>query len=72
MLNGQEIEKLSLVKNIKNRFNQNRQITKNNVLKNLADINIWKWYKPWNGKFDNFKFEEMDVASHLIIEIKVI
>ena len=32
------------------------------MLKNLADINIWKWYKPWNGKFDNFKFEEMDVA----------
>ena len=62
VLNGQEIEKLSFVENIKNRFNQNRQITKNNVLKNLADINIWKWYKPWNGKFDDFKFEEMDVA----------
>jgi len=62
VLNGQEIEKLSLVENIKNRFNQNKQITKNNVLKNLADINIWKWYKPWNGKFDDFKFEEMDVA----------
>ena len=62
VLNGQEIEKLSFIENIKNRFNQNRQITKNNVLKNLADINIWKWYKPWNGKFDDFKFEEMDVA----------
>ena len=62
VLNGQEIEKLSFIENVKNRFDQNRKITKNNVLKNLADINIWKWYKPWNGKFDNFKFEEMDVA----------
>ena len=62
VLNGQEIEKLSFIENVKNRFDQNRKITKNNVLKNLADINIWKWYKPWNGKFDDFKFEEMDVA----------
>lgn len=60
VLNGNEIKKVNLFQSTKNRLDKNRPITKNNILRNLADINIWKWYKPWNGKYNDLKFSEME------------
>ena len=60
VLNGNEIKKVNLFQAIKNRFDKKRPITKNNILRNLADINTWKWYKPWNGKYNDLKFSEME------------
>ena len=60
VLNGNEIKKVNLFQSTKNRFDKKRPITKNNILRNLADINIWKWYKPWNGKYNDLKFLEME------------
>ena len=60
VLNGNEIKKVNLFQSTKNRFDKKRPITKNNILRNLADINIWKWYKPWNGKYNDLKFSEME------------
>tara|TARA_B100000674_G_scaffold433523_1_gene392000 strand:- start:423 stop:2912 length:2490 start_codon:yes stop_codon:yes gene_type:complete len=60
ILNGNEIEKINFINMTRNNFNKNKLITKNNILKNLAEINIWKWYKPWNGKYNDLKFLEME------------
>jgi len=60
VLNGNEIKKVNLFQATKNRFDKKRPITKNNILRNLADINTWKWYKPWNGKYNDLKFSEME------------
>ena len=60
VLNGNEIKKVNLFQATKNRFDKKRPITKNNILRNLAEINIWKWYKPWNGKYNDLKFSEME------------
>ena len=60
VLNGNEIKKVNLFQATKNRFDKKRPITKNNILRNLADINTWKWYQPWNGKYNDLKFSEME------------
>ncbi len=62
ILNKNEIEKDNLFYSIVNRINNKHVINKNEILKNLADINVWKWYKPWNGKYNDIKFEEMETA----------
>ena len=59
ILNDQVLDKINIVASIQNRFNKKNDIIKNDILKNLADINIWKWYMPWRGNYNDDKLEEM-------------
>lgn len=58
-VDNKELNNLNLKDLIKSRFNRNVDINKNNILKNLAEINIWKWYAPWKGKYDINKLDQM-------------
>lgn len=58
-VDNKELNNLNLEDLIKSRFNRNVDINKNNILKNLAEINIWKWYAPWKGKYDINKLDQM-------------
>ena len=59
IVNNQELNNINTINLIKSRFNKDAGIIKNNILKNLADINIWKWYTPWRGNYNDDKLEGM-------------
>tara|TARA_B110000263_G_scaffold249371_1_gene266797 strand:+ start:348 stop:2840 length:2493 start_codon:yes stop_codon:yes gene_type:complete len=59
IVNDQILDNINIINLIKARFNKDTDIIKNNILKNLADINIWKWYTPWRGNYNDDKLEEM-------------
>ena len=58
-VDNKELNNLNIEDLIKSRLNRNVEINKNNILKNLADIDIWKWYTPWKGKYDANKLDQM-------------
>ncbi len=59
IVNDQVLDNMTVIGLIKNRFSEDTNIIKNDILKNLADISIWKWYTPWRGNYNNDKLEEM-------------
>lgn len=58
-VDNKELNNLNIEELIKSRLNRNVDINKNNILKNLADIDIWKWYTPWKGKYNTNKLDQM-------------
>lgn len=58
-VDNKELNNLNIEDLIKSRLNRNVEINKNNILKNLADIDIWKWYTPWKGKYNTNKLDQM-------------
>ena len=54
--NGAIIRSSNFFKNI---FSSNDQIIKNKILKNLGEIKMWKWYLPWQGKYNQEKLNSM-------------
>ncbi|OUT37964.1 MAG: outer membrane protein assembly factor BamA [bacterium TMED6] len=58
-VDNKELNNLNIEDLIKSRLNRNVDINKNNILKNLADIDIWKWYTPWKGKYNTNKLDQM-------------
>lgn len=58
-VDNKELNNLNIEDLIKSRLNRSVEINKNNILKNLADIDIWKWYTPWKGKYNTNKLDQM-------------
>ena len=54
IVNDQVLDNMNVIALIQNRVNK-----KNDIIKNLADINVWKWYTPWRGNYNEDKLEEM-------------
>ena len=60
VLNDKHLPKTAVIDLINDRLDKdNTGIIKKHVLKNLADIKIWKWYIPWRGNYNDNKLEEM-------------
>ena len=60
IINNSEIESLNLLSNLKSKiYPQSNKVTKNEILKNLDKIKIWKWYLPWNGSYNQIQLKNM-------------
>ena len=59
IVNDQVLDNMNVIALIQNRVNKKNDIIKNDIIKNLADINVWKWYTPWRGNYNADKLEEM-------------
>ena len=59
IVNDQVLDNMNVIALIQNRVNKKNDIIKNDIIKNLADINVWKWYTPWRGNYNEDKLEEM-------------
>ena len=61
-MNGKNLNSKNFLQYIKQFiFNDSQKIFKNEVIKSLNDIKLWKWYTPWKGKYDLKKLDDMEL-----------
>ena len=59
-INNKKLDTEKGIKSLNNFFKSNVLINKTNIIKNLGEIKVWKWYSPWKGNYSQEKLDLME------------
>jgi len=58
-INNKKLDSKKRMESLNNFFKSSDIINKRNIIKNLGEIKVWKWYNPWKGSYSQEKLDLM-------------